>query len=381
MHDTYLELAAAALDFELSPRDRWALDAHLASCPDCRRHAGLLRADARAMSTLPALALPAPAFDRMEKRLRTSGGSPAGTLRLVVLAAVLAVAALGAVQVGAELVRRLEQQRDLSLITPDIPGPSASPAVGPSPGLPGAFATGTVVDVVVTGLRVRTLPTVDDATSAKFEPLLSTGAQLRILEGPVTADGYDWYRVEAIGSPQSGWVSAADHDGTPWIADPRLAPASGLPLSGEQQALTQLIRPDAAVACEPRSGPYPARAIVAIECRLRTATVARVGVYAYPTPDDALLTYVERMASAGVRAIGGDCATGTQGDLPWGRDGGRGRIGCFLDANGSANVRLTCGSFGIGVLGRQDRMAELWEWTWKPATAAAGAAPGLCRLP
>lgn len=382
-HDTYLELAAAALDFELSPRERWALEEHLGSCPDCRHRAGLLRADAQAIATLPAFVLPASTFDRLDARLRSPGHSPIGTLRLVVVAAILAIAAMGAVQVGAELIRRMEQQRDLSLVNPDVPRPSSSPsAVSPPPGEQAQFGAGTIVDVVVSGLRVRTLPTVDNATSAKFEPLLGMGDQLRIIEGPVTADGYDWYRVEAIGSPQTGWVSSADHDGSPWIADPRIASPSGAGLSPEQQALTRLIREDAAVACEPRSGPYPARALVAIECRLRTSIVARVGVYSYPGADEALKTYVERMAVEGVGAIGGDCATGTQGDLRWGTDGvGGGRIGCFLDGNGSANIRMTCGPIGIGVLGRQDRMAALWEWTWTPQTAATGAVPGLCRLP
>jgi anti-sigma factor RsiW len=382
MHDTYLELAAAALDFELSPRERWALDEHLGSCPACRQRAAMLRTDARAVAALPAFALPVAGYNRVEKRLRSSGRSPIGTLRLVVVAALFAIAALGAVQVGAEVIRRLEQERDLSQLVPDVPRPSAStPAVSPAPAEPGQFAAGTVVDVVSGGLRVRTLPTVDNATSAKFEPLLGAGAQLRILEGPVTADGYDWYRVEAIGSPQTGWVSAGDHDGTPWIADPTVGSPSGV-LSPEQAALTLAIRPDAAVACEPRAGRLPARSTLGIECRLRTAIVARVGVYGYKDADDALATHVERMAAEGVRRMGGDCATGTEGDLRWGPDGpAGGRIGCFLDANGSANIRMTCGSIGIGVLGRQDQMAALWDWTWTPADGSAETVPGLCRRP
>jgi hypothetical protein len=40
----------------------------------------------------------------------------------------------------------------------------------------------------VTDLRVRTEPTVDDARSARIEPLLGLGTRLRIMEGPVIAD-------------------------------------------------------------------------------------------------------------------------------------------------------------------------------------------------
>lgn len=382
-HDAYLELAATAVDFELTPREQASLDEHLGGCPSCRRLAALIRADAHAIATLPAYVLPVHAYTRLSRRMRSTDTPSIGTLRLVIVATILTIAALGAVQVGAELIRRIEQQGELSLNIPDPARPSAGPpAVTPAPGEQAQFSAGMIVDVVVTGLRVRTLPTVDNTKSAKFEPLLGPGTQLRIIDGPVSADGYVWYRVEAIGSPQTGWVSSADHDGTPWIADARRPSPSAIVLTPEQRALMDRIRADAAVGCEPRSGPDPARAIVAIECRLRTSIVARVGVYAYPGAAEALKTYVERMAVAGVRSAGGDCVSGTQGDFRWGPDGaGGGRIGCFLDGNGSANIRLTCGAIGIGVLGRQDRMTELWEWTWAPQTGAPGTAPGICRLP
>jgi hypothetical protein len=46
-----------------------------------------------------------------------------------------------------------------------------------------------------------------------------------ILDGPVTANDYDWYQVAAWDpkDPQAtfpaGWVARGDHDGTPWISE------------------------------------------------------------------------------------------------------------------------------------------------------------------
>jgi hypothetical protein len=76
---------------------------------------------------------------------------------------------------------------------------------------------------VTDGLRARSLPGTG-AGSVKYEPLLSIGTKLRILEGPVAASGYWWYRVEAAGmgrdlvrGTDNGWVAASDHDGDAWI--------------------------------------------------------------------------------------------------------------------------------------------------------------------
>jgi hypothetical protein len=105
-------------------------------------------------------------------------------------------------------------------------------------------------------------------------------------------------------------------------------------------------------------------------------------VYEFANASDALATYVERMASEGVPSLAGDCANGPEGDASWGgpaADGTTsGRIGCFLDANGSANVRLTCGAIGVGALGREGASAALWTWIWRTDKNAAGSKPGIC---
>src|SRR5262249_57987297 len=70
------------------------------------------------------------------------------------------------------------------------------------------------------------------------------------------------------------------------------------------------------------------------------------------------------------------CASGLPGDAEWSTAG---RSGCFLDENGTANVRATCGSTYVGVLGRDDIIDELYRWTWRPRTAQQGSAPpGIC---
>ena len=68
---------------------------------------------------------------------------------------------------------------------------------------------------------MRSLPTVD-AMSIKYEPLLSRGESLFVVDGPVTADGYDWYLVQAlqgIDRGPFGWVAAASREGETWIDD------------------------------------------------------------------------------------------------------------------------------------------------------------------
>jgi hypothetical protein len=76
--------------------------------------------------------------------------------------------------------------------------------------------------VVDDGVRVRSLPTVD-AASEKYEPLLVRGDRVFIVDGPTSADGYDWYLVQALPGEQCcgpfGWVASASRDGEIWIDD------------------------------------------------------------------------------------------------------------------------------------------------------------------
>ena len=103
---------------------------------------------------------------------------------------------------------------------------------------------------------MRTAPTVDNSKSAKLEPLLSRGVQLQILDGPVSADDYDWYLVQAIGWPHRGWVAAADHDGVAWIEDRSASSAKPATFTAVEAALVAALRkmrrsavPRAATTC------------------------------------------------------------------------------------------------------------------------------------
>jgi hypothetical protein len=71
-------------------------------------------------------------------------------------------------------------------------------------------------------VRLRSKPRVS-ADSVRYQPLLGIGTNLSVLAGPVAGSGYWWYRVHLEdgltlgGGITTGWVPAADHDGTAWI--------------------------------------------------------------------------------------------------------------------------------------------------------------------
>ncbi len=391
VHDEFLELAAAAIDFELSHDERAALEHHLADCSACRHRVAGFAADQTAIARLPRYALGPAAATAVRGRITRRSSGPRPTLRLLAAAAILALLALSALAVGAQMIRR---DHDLTEVAPTI---------APSPGIPalppGVLAAGSTVDVVASGLRVRTAPTVDDSKSAKLEPLLSLGVQLQILDGPVTADDYDWYLVQAIGWPHRGWVAAADHDGVAWIEDRSAASAKPAAFTPVEAGLVSVLRPDAAVGCAPRRVKLPVRATAGVECRVNGAVVTRVGAYKFADAQDAATTYLERLASYDVKPGTGDCAGGKSGDAAWmpgdrkaGKDTDRidfggtgpwvvGRTGCFLDENGTANVRLTCGTTYVGILGRDADLADLDRFALASPTGPtkAGQTPGICQ--
>jgi hypothetical protein len=396
-HDHFLELAAASIDFELSQTQRAALAGHLADCIPCRRRVMGLEADQRAMARLPSFALAPGAVEQVRGRIYRSGSPARPPLRLLAVAAMLALLAITAFSVGAELVRR-DRDRDLSVVPPTAPTESPLSSPGPTASTaPGVLAPGSLVDVVVSGLRVRTLPTVDNSKSVKLDPLLGVGTQLEIIEGPVTADDYDWYLVQAVGLPHRGWVAAADHDGSPWVEDAALASSSASPFTAAEADLVAGLRSDAVVRCAPRRKDLPVRATAAVDCRLNSDPVARFGAYGFRDARDAALTYFERMALSGVDPASGDCSAGTPGDAPWMPGDGAtgtaadrvafggsdrwvvGRSGCFLD-DGTAHVRLTCGSTYIGIVGRSGDLAALHEWAWRSQVGPvpSGEPPGIC---
>jgi hypothetical protein len=173
------------------------------------------------------------------------------------------------------------------------------------------------------------------------------------------------------------------------------APAASAPagFSPAQAELFAALRPDAQVNCAPRTSDLPQGATDGIECTLGTDLVERVGVYRFDTPEAARSAYIARLAGYGVALRSGDCQSGTAGDRAWvGEDGEINdqpyRLGCFLDENGTANVRIVCGPPDspepvryIGVLGAGTDLLALTGWAERHPESPEQPikiAPGLC---
>ena len=115
----------------------------------------------------------------------------------------------------------------------DAPPATSSPAAATQPPAPSTqIAVDSAVRTVTDRLRVRSAPGVGSA-SVKLEPLLQARTLLFVIAGPIAADDYDWYQVAPFdGIAATGWVAAAAHDGTPWLAPASLnCPRS--PLDGQ----------------------------------------------------------------------------------------------------------------------------------------------------
>lgn len=89
-----------------------------------------------------------------------------------------------------------------------------------------------VVVTVSDRLRVRSQPRVSD-DSIKYEPVLPLGTELLVTDGPVSASGYTWYKVEPVSfagldGPGYGWVAMAGKDGEPWIERVEYIDGAGL---------------------------------------------------------------------------------------------------------------------------------------------------------
>ena len=180
--------------------------------------------------------------------------------------------------------------------------PAPTPAPTPSTG-PGTLAPGSMAVTVSDHVRVRSEPRVAD-DSTLYEPLLPTGTELLVIEGPVTDSGYDWYRVAPVSLTLSagiadGWVAVADHDGTPWVA------RAGDPLAGVEFAMGAVARADGTAADAKRAAASINAFAVALYRRMRTdPTLDLAGRNVVFSPTSIALALA--MARAGAR---GETAT------------------------------------------------------------------------
>jgi hypothetical protein len=230
-----LPLASATLDFDLSPEALAELRSALADCPVCAERAANYREQQRLITRLPVIDVSEATRRRVTAAAisgRTTKHSP-----MLLLAAAALLGLLLAMAAAAGAFRKT-QPIDLHAAeaTPAAAPSAAASAViailSPSPGRTEPAGAGadrrippdSIAKVSTPNLRVRSQPRVA-ADSIKLEPLLQPGVRLFVIEGPVRADRYDWYRVVPIGSNPgdadsplpSGWVAAADHDGEAWI--------------------------------------------------------------------------------------------------------------------------------------------------------------------
>lgn len=129
------------------------------------------------------------------------------------------------------------------------------------------LAPASIATTVVDELRVRSAPSVDDAASKKYSPLLPLGTDLLVIDGPRTASGYDWWQVvpmavEGLSGPGFGWVAAASRDGEPWLEPGTFE----CPRRPEDLTALAALSDDVALACFPRD-PITVRArLVSCNC-------------------------------------------------------------------------------------------------------------------
>ena len=213
IHEGFLELAAAAIDFDLDEYDRAELDRHLAGCADCRRTAAAFPDDAAAIASAARPSLtPGRSVAILANILRPPKGSP-GPRRLAVATLAVIVGA-GLAIAGMAYIR---SSPDPLVAVQSSPGTSSAsqlskePTSGPTDaaGLPPQSPAGT--------------PRPADLPSAAVLPVRGSGQGLGpgIRMAPGT-DG-DLYvsipkppgrvlvaLLDSAGHPRAGWPLVVD---------------------------------------------------------------------------------------------------------------------------------------------------------------------------
>ena len=117
-------------------------------------------------------------------------------------------------------------------------------------------AAGTPGITVSPNLRVRSEP---GLTSQRFE-LLADGTSVWVVEGPVVAADYEWFKVivssidAGAGVPRVGWVAASDHGAERWLSRRSIdCPAAGAVRVADLARLIGSGDGDGGLACFGRS--------------------------------------------------------------------------------------------------------------------------------
>ena len=155
-HDRCLRLVATTIDFDLDAADRHLVDRHLATCSTCRHDAAGIAADAATIAALP----------RAERRTVSAGvgagrrvarNSALGPLRLVAIAALIALLAVGALAAGGELIRRLDDTTLLGLESGPRPTAEVTALRSPSAESPRSLSPTSTLPPCVTAPSIEQL--------------------------------------------------------------------------------------------------------------------------------------------------------------------------------------------------------------------------------
>lgn len=145
------------------------------------------------------------------------------------------------------------------------------------------------------------------------------------------------------------------------------------------------LRDDASGGCSVREA-LPDGATAGIECSPSTGPADLVGAYLFPSRQAMLAAYVERLGDEGIEPQSGGCPS-SPGEAAYvppagGEAAAPDRLGCFVNAFGKANLRITypTSSVYVGLLGRGEDMGELYDWAWAGNVDQPGA-PTIWRDP
>lgn len=92
------------------------------------------------------------------------------------------------------------------------PTPTPPPTAAPSPDSLAIGARARVTNLGGAALRARAAPGLSSPVTAR----IPEGREVTVLEGPVEADGYVWWRVEA--AEGAGWVAERSPEGTVFLS-------------------------------------------------------------------------------------------------------------------------------------------------------------------
>jgi hypothetical protein len=235
IHDHELELAAAAIDFELTPAERARLEKAIAECSVCASAAASYRRQAILLQALPVVDASPMVRRNVERAIGVRPQRTSWTW------AVLAAAMLGLLLTSVLVAGAIDRNRKSGLVDVSprpTPYEASQPSALPSELVPDVVAldppSGDLADVgpplahdsiaavVTKNLRVRSAPFVGDA-SARYQPFLQPDDRLFVVDGPVFAQNYEWYQVkpwrprDPARSWPVGWVARAGHDGEVWF--------------------------------------------------------------------------------------------------------------------------------------------------------------------